>query len=145
MPIRFMAALMGDGVDLDEQGVDQVHIGDLKLGGILKLSLQAQVGHLDHDLGDDVAGHRDDPLGTQGHHRDHLVVVAGPDVDVVTAELEGVDGQREVAGGFLDAVNHGVLAQLIVGLSRELGARSGGDIVHDDGGMYPGPQYKYSA
>ena len=123
--------LDGDGVDLDEQGVDQVHIGDLKLGGILKLSLQAQMGHLDHDLGDDVAGHRDDPLGTQGHHRDHLVVVAGPDVEVIGAEEPGVGQQGEVAGGLLHAVDLGILSQHLVGLGGKGDPGAAGHVVED--------------
>ncbi len=54
MPIRFMAALMGMGLtSMNRASIRSIYC-DLELGGILKLSLQAQVGHLDHDLGDDV-------------------------------------------------------------------------------------------
>lgn len=41
------------------------------------------------------------------------------------------------ARGFLDAVDHGVLAQLVVGLRGEGAAGTGGHVIHDDGGMYP--------
>ena len=126
-----------DGIDLDEQGVHQADGAHLELGGLIELAVQAQLSHLCHQLGIDVGDHGDDTLGAQCHQGYHLVIVARPDVDVVAAQCQGVGDQAEVARSFLDAVDHGMLAQLVVGFCGESGAGSRGHVIHDDGGMYP--------
>ena len=91
------------------------------------------MGHLPHDAGDDVGGHRDDALGPQGHHGHHLVVVARPDVEVVPAQVAGVGQQGEVSAGLLHAVDLGVLGENLIALGGEGHAGAAGHVVEDDG------------
>ena len=80
------------------------------LGGItVEPCLAAVVNKLRLDIGDDA----DDALATQGQQGDHLVIVAGVDVQLVAAEGRDLRHLTDIAGGFLDAVDERVLAQLL--------------------------------
>ena len=61
------------------------------------------------------------------------VIVAGPDVEIVPAEVTGVGHQGEVPAGLLDPVDLGILGQDPVGLGGEGDPGAGGDIIEDDG------------
>ena len=49
--------LDGDGVDLDKEGVHEGLIPELEVGGLLEISLQAQMGHAHHGLRRQVGRH----------------------------------------------------------------------------------------
>ena len=50
-PHQAKRGLYGDGVDLQKKRVDQIHICNLKLGSLLEASVQTQVCHIHHQLG----------------------------------------------------------------------------------------------
>ena len=117
----------------DDQVVPMMALGAKGVISVASNIIPQVMVELHHDLGDDVAGHRDDPLGTQGHHRHHLVVVARPDVEVVGAEVAGVGQEGEVAAGLLHAVDLGVGGQHLVCIGGEGYAGAAGHVVEDDG------------
>ena len=91
-------------------------------------------GHLG---GQEVGGDGDQPLRAHGHHGDGVVVVAGPDVQGVTAAGDGLGQEGEVAGGLLDAVDPRVAAEDLIRLGGERQPRAGGDVVQDDRQVHP--------
>ena len=80
------------------------------------------------DIGDDA----DDALAAQGQQGDHLVIVAGVDVQLVAAEGRDLRHLTDIAGGFLDAVDERVLAQLLGRLGGDVQAGAGRHIIQDD-------------
>ena len=80
------------------------------------------------DIGDDA----DDALAAQGQQGDHLVIVAGVDVQLVAAEGRDLCHLTDIAGGFLDAVDERVLAQLLGRLGGDVQAGAGRHVIQDD-------------
>ena len=132
-PHQAKRGLYGDGVDLQKKRVDQIHICNLKLGSLLEASVQTQVCHIHHQLGGDIGHNRDDAFGAQGHHRDHLIIIAGPDVKIISTEVSGMGNQGKISAGLLDTVDFGVLRKRTVGIGGKRDARAGGNIVENDG------------
>ena len=65
-----------------------------------------------HQLGLDIRDNTDDALAAQREQGNHLIVITGIDVQLVSAQLGDLCNLRNVAGSFLDAVDQRVLAQL---------------------------------
>ena len=85
-----------------------------------------------HQFRLDVGDHTDDALAAQRQQGNHLIVVAGIDVQLVTAKLCDLRHLRNVAGSFLDAVDEGVLAQLQCRFRGDVQAGAGRHIIQDD-------------
>ena len=85
-----------------------------------------------HQGGRDVGHHADDALAAQRQQGQDLVVVARIDVQSVAAGRGDLGHLGNVAGGLLDAVDEGVLAQLLGRLRLDVDAGAGRHIVEDD-------------
>ena len=64
-----------------------------------------------HQLRLDIGHDADHALAAQSQQGNHLIVVAGINVQLVAAQLCDLGYLRDVAGSFLDAVNQRMLAQ----------------------------------
>ncbi len=73
------------------------------------------------------------PQGADGHR---LIVVAGPDVKVLQAQVPGPLDVPQVSGGLLGAGDVWVLRQLRVSLRRDRDPGAGGHIVEDAGNIH---------
>ena len=90
------------------------------------------MGQLCHRFRHQIGRYGDQPLGPQRQHGKGLVVVAGPDVQLIAAEGHGLCQQGKIAGGLFGAVDPWVLAQDAIGLHRDRQSGAGGDIVEQD-------------
>ena len=82
---------------------------------------------------EDVGRDGDDPHAPQGADGHRLVIVAGPDVEVLQAQVPGPLDVPQVSGGLLGADDVGVLPQLGIGLRRDGNPSAGGHIVENAG------------
>ena len=71
-------------------------------------------------------------LCAERHHRNDLVVVARPDIEIVAALRHGLSEQGEVAGSSLDAVDVRVLGQLGDRVRSEAYAGTARHVVEND-------------
>ena len=85
-----------------------------------------------HQLRRNIGHHADNALAAQCQQGNHLIVIAGVDIQRITAQCSHLGHLRDVAGGLLDAVDERVLAQLQSGLGCNVQTRAGGHIVQDD-------------
>ena len=122
--------------DLKEQRIDEAVILELHLSGlgitIFKAELREIVGLLRRNIGKD----GNNALCAERHHRNDLVVVARPDIEVVAALRHGFSQQREVAGSSLEAVDIRVLRQLIQGIGGEGNAGTARHVVKNNRKLY---------
>ena len=103
----------------------------------MESALQTEVCQIVDSFGLYICQNRDDTLSAHGHKGHDLIVVAGPEIHLVPAKGDSLRDQREVAAGLLDPVDHGVLGKLVISRCLKAGSGAAGDMVEDDGGMYP--------
>jgi hypothetical protein len=99
----FMAQFEGMGLTLKKESVDKIHVLYLDADAS-RIARKTKMCHFYHDFRHDVGRDGDDSLRAERHERDDLIVVTGPDVKVVAAEIARVRGERKVARGLLDPV-----------------------------------------
>ena len=125
--------LDGDGVDLGEEGADELEILALHGRGAGHVSGEELVAQLRRLLGQEVRKHRDDALAAHGEDGHDLVVVAGVDVQLVAQQRLGLHNGGDVAVGLLDGGDVGMLRQLHIGGGLDGRAGAGGDVVENEG------------
>ena len=121
----------GDGVHVAEHGVAEVLQLQLQLSGGGEVVPQAQLRQPVHLRWQDVGHYGDDALAAQHTDGRCLVIVAGPDGEVLRAQVPGLLNVGEVAPRLLDAVDVGVLGKLRIRLRRDGDAGAGGYVVQD--------------
>ena len=83
-----------------------------------------------------VGQHADHALAAQSQQRHDLVIVAGVNVQAVTAGRRDLGHVADVAAGLLDGVDVRVLRKLGQRGGRQVAARAAGHIVQDAGDMH---------
>ena len=66
-----------------------------------------------------------------------MVIIAGPDIEVVRAQIPGMGQEGEIATGLLDAVDLGIFGQHLIGVGSKGYAGAAGNIIQDDGKVSP--------
>ena len=106
--------LDGDGVDLDEQRVDQVEQPELQRGALRIPPVERELRDVVRLARHDVGQHGDDPDPSERHDGRDLVVVAAVNRKVVPARGGGLRDLRDVARRLLDSDDALVLCKLRV-------------------------------
>ena len=127
-----------DGVDVGQNKCPWIRRHRLELHGQALGSLTSE------PFGTDVMGvlrgyvgqHADHALAAQSQQRHDLVIVAGVDVQAVTAGRCDLGHVADVAAGLLDSVDVRVLRKLGQRGGRQVAARAAGHIVQDAGNMH---------
>ena len=83
--------------------------------------------------GQNVRQNGNDTAAAHGEDGDDLIVVAGVDAERITRERSRGHDAGNVAVGLLDASNHRVLRELLIGGGLDVDARAGRDVIDDDG------------
>ena len=105
----------------------ELHLSGLGIT-VFKAELREIVGLLRRNIGKD----GNNALCAERHHRNDLVVVARPDIEIVAALRHGLSEQGEVAGSSLDAVDVRVLGQLGDRVRSEAYAGTARHVVEND-------------
>ena len=87
--------------------------------------------------GNKVACHRNNPFGPKTHHGNNMVVIARPDVELVSAQMSGVGDQREISTGLFHPVYLGIGRQKLIGLSCKAHPCAGRNIIENHGQFNP--------
>ena len=97
------------------------------------IAVEELVAHLAGLLGDQVRQHGDHAAAAQAQHGDDLIVIAGVDVHVFPHQVGNGRNLGDIAAGFLDGGNVGVLGQHRSGSRLDIAAGAAGHIVEDQG------------
>ena len=97
-----------------------------------KVVVQTELADLVHLLRTDVREYRDNAQSAQRHEGYGLIVVAGIDIQTVSAERADQRYLGDIAACFLRRADIGMLAEFRVGLGLDVAARSGRNIVENN-------------
>ena len=124
--------LHGDGVDLHEQGVDEVEIAQLRLQSLFMAAGQIVRDHVVHGARHDIRPHGDDAGRAEGHQRDGDVIVAAVHREVVAQVTRDLHGIADIAAGLLDGHDVRVDGEPPHNVRRNFAAGAAGDVIEDD-------------
>lgn len=113
VPAQYIHRILDrDGVYLAEQSLAQGQHFQLQGAGPCRISLKPCLAAVVYQLRLDVGDHADNALAAQRQQGDHLIIIAGIEVQVIAAELRDLCYLRNVAGSLFQAVDERMLAQL---------------------------------